>query len=120
MTSQMYPPRNCPVCWHSESVMARRNKRQPIPERQKSIMNWRPPPGPADVDNSQKPATPPSSGLCASGGGHVFLFSADGSSERCPDGLLCRCGRLRSRWVLCPCCGQARFVGEPIPAKEQP
>ena len=25
--------------------MARRNKRQPIPERQKSIMNWRPAPG---------------------------------------------------------------------------
>ena len=45
MTSQMYPPRNCPVCWHSEIVMARRNKRQPIPERQKSTMRWRPPSG---------------------------------------------------------------------------
>jgi hypothetical protein len=59
-------------------------------------------------------------GLCASGGGHVFLFSTGGSGERCPDGLLCRCGRLRARWVLCPCCGQARFVGEPVPETEQP
>jgi len=69
------------------------------------------------------PELPAPSGMCAGLNGHVFLFSGGGSDEKCPDGLLCLCGKVRARWTPCPLCGLDRFASVPVddqPEKEQP
>jgi hypothetical protein len=68
------------------------------------------------------PELPAPSGVCASANGHVFMFGGD-SNEKCPDGLLCMCGKVRARWTRCPLCGLDRFASVPVdgqPEKEQP